>query len=191
MASRKYDEYYEHFVEKFIECNNKRRSVQWAREVTGKPPLKNAACEISESQRLFKRPVVQELLEKKRKTYLKKLGVTPEKTLAEIAKLAFARLPDLFQINGNGEATFDFNLMTPELEAAIGEYTVDTYMSGRGENAEPVKKVRVKLGSKLDALEKLMRYFGMYEKDNEQSTKSLVEAIRAGRERARDKRRDK
>lgn len=191
MAAKKISELWELFAEKYIETNHRSRSLRFAREALGMTPLKSVHVENVAAYQLMKKPIVQEMIDKKRKDYLTELGVSPEKTLAEVAKLAFARLPDIFEINDFGEAVFDLNLMTPEIEAAIGEYTVDTYMQGRGEDAVEIKKVRVKLANKLDALEKLMRYHGMYEKDNDQTTASLIEGIRAGRERARDKRKEK
>ncbi len=190
-GTKRDEPYYDYFVDKFIECNHRIRSVRFAREAAGRPPSKSVKSESNEARRLLRIPYVKETLDQRRKDYLKEMGVSPEKTLAEVAKLAFARLPDLFIINNEGEAVFNLNLMTPEIEAAIGEYTVDTYMQGRGKDAVEIKKVRVKLANKLDALEKLMRYFGMYEKDNDQTTASLIDGIRAGRERARDKREEK
>ena len=191
MAVKKDSEYWEIFAEKYVESNHRIRSLRFAREAVGMPPLKNHAVWEVTSRRLINHPTVKDMIDRKRKAYLLELGVSPEKTLAEVAKLAFARLPDIFEINGKGEAVFDLRLMTPEIEAAIGEYTVDTYMQGRGPDAVEVKKVRVKLANKLDALDKLMRYFGMFEKDNDQSTQNLIDGIRAGRERARDKRSEK
>ena len=46
--------------------------------------------------------------------------------------------------------------------AAIGEVTVETYKEGRGDDAQEVKRVRVKPYSKDSALVALARIFGMF-----------------------------
>jgi phage terminase small subunit len=78
--------------------------------------------------------------------------------IGEIRKVAFSNMGDYFTADANGEP----QLCLPgedqrHLLAAIQEITVDEYKEGRGDNARECKRVKFKLYSKLEALEKLLK----------------------------------
>lgn len=178
-------EMYRKFCEHYVAHSNVRDAVIFARAEAGADPCTNDVAAKSMGYRWLRNAKVQKEMDAARERYLKILGVNPRRVLAELAKIAFAQLPDIFVISDQGEAVFDLNLMTPEMKAAFADYQVETYVEGRGDQARDVKKVRVKLHNKLDALDKLMKHMGMFEKDNEQQSAGLIEGIRAGRERSR------
>jgi len=74
----------------------------------------------------------------------------------ELAAVGFANLLDYLDIHGN----IDINKLSREAGAAISELVV----TGQGDAA----KVRIKLHSKLDALDKLTKIVGGYGADNSQ-----------------------
>jgi phage terminase small subunit len=93
---------------------------------------------------------------------MKKLEVTPERIMAEVAKVAFASLGDFIKVQSDGTGYIDLKDVTPEMFAALESYEVTelppfkTVENGE-EVVREVLKIKVKLSPKLDALEKLMR----------------------------------
>lgn len=93
---------------------------------------------------------------------MKKLEVTPERIMAEVAKIAFASLGDFIKVQKDGTGYIDLRDVTPEMFAALESYEVTelppfkTVENGE-EVVREVLKIKVKQHSKLDALEKLMR----------------------------------
>ena len=116
--------------------------------------------------------------------------VTADKVKAEIAKVAFSNLEDFMAEDPEtGDMIFDLSQMTEKAAAAISEYSVDSYMEGRGEDGKKVKKMRVKLYDKLSALDKLSRIMGMYQ-DTVTVKTDEVALLQAGRARVAQKARE-
>src|SRR5262249_13151144 len=85
--------------------------------------------------------------------------ITAERVINELAKIAFADLQMLLAEDGK---ILPLEEIDPALAAAISEYDETT----RTTKAGVVITRRIKLHPKLEALDKLMRYFGLYERDN-------------------------
>jgi phage terminase small subunit len=170
------------FCDYYIHSHNATRSIFRAHEECGHPiTLKGSGVKGSV---LLKTPRIQEMIRKKRQEYLRSAEMDPSMLLMELQKIAMARLPEIIQVSENGEqAWYDLSLIDERIAAALGEVTIETYMEGRGEFAREVKRVKIKLHNKLDAIEKLVKHFGLYKEDNEQSGKALVDALHRGRAR--------
>lgn len=144
---------------------------------------------------IFGRPDVQDEIDRRRRRREKRVDVTEEKIIAELAKLAFANVGDILEVNEDGSAFMDFNKLTPDLKAALAEYQVETYdeqqpaAEGDAILAVTVKKARVKFASKQAALESLARIKGMFapEKVQISGALSLVERIQEARKRLQPK----
>lgn len=146
---------------------------------------------------IFNRPDVQDEIDRRRRRREKRVDVTEEKIIAELAKLAFANVGDILEVNEDGSAFMDFNKLTPDLKAALAEYQVETYterapvVGGEADVAGvavEVKKARVKFASKQAALESLARIKGMFRDKIEVSgALSLVERIQEARKRLQPK----
>lgn len=104
----------------------------------------------------------------------KKLAVTQEEVVAELVKVAFANMADFIEVTPEGDAYIDLSGLTREQAAALSEVTVEDYVDGRGDNARDVRKVKIKLHSKLSALESLAKHLGVYEADNAQKVPAVV-----------------
>jgi phage terminase small subunit len=77
-----------------------------------------------------------------------------ERTVLEIAKIAFASIRDVVQFEGNQVRIRPFSEMSPAGAALIAEFTeTDTKYGSRRS---------IKLNSKLTALDQLMKHFGGY-----------------------------
>lgn len=93
---------------------------------------------------------------------MQKLEVTPERIMAEVAKVAFANLGDFIKVQPDGTGYIDLKDVTPDMFASLESYEVTelppfkTVENGE-EVVREVLKIKVKQHSKLDALEKLMR----------------------------------
>lgn len=84
-----------------------------------------------------------------------------DKIICELACIAFADLRHFLVVNGNGDATVDLAGASPQAMRAVQEITQDVYVEGRGEDAVAVKRTRIKLHPKLQALEQLSRHLGL------------------------------
>lgn len=111
--------------------------------------------------RVFDRPDVAAEIERRFKEARDRSEITFERVTEEIKKIAFANIDDYVSITEDGHMILDFRDADMVTLAAIGEVTVETYTEGRGEDAQEVKRVRVKPHNKLAALEMLMKHAGL------------------------------
>lgn len=92
----------------------------------------------------------------------KRTEISADKTLKEIAKLAFSNMMDYISIQDDGQAFVDLSKLEREQAAAIQEYTVDEYFEHDPEGEKgamrKIKKIKVKLADKRAALELLARH---------------------------------
>jgi phage terminase small subunit len=106
---------------------------------------------------LLKRPAIRKEIESRMGKVMAKKQITAERVVEELGKIAFANIDDFvddeYRIRGKpGRRKM----------AAVQEVTTDTYFEGKGEDAEEVKRVKLKMYSKLDALGQLGRHFGLF-----------------------------
>lgn len=94
----------------------------------------------------------------------KKLDITAEKVLGELAKMAFANMQDYIIVSDDGYAYADLSKMTREQAAAIQEITTDTYTerTGEGDETRVVKKCKFKLSDKRGSLELLGKHLKLF-----------------------------
>ena len=134
---------------------------------------------------VFSDPDLLYVIEEMQADLADKAEVSPEWVVSQLRAIAGADLVDLVRLDSLGPE-LDLRLLDPNLRIAIEEITVDEYTKGRGENATPARKVRVKLASKLKALEMLCRKLGLFEdKVTIQGDQSITDRITAGRQRAK------
>lgn len=108
------------------------------------------------------KPVIRDRIAYLQRATMQKLDVTPERIMAEVAKIAFANLGNFIKVQADGTGYIDLKDVTPDMFAALEQYEVTelppfkTVENGE-EVVREVLKIKVKLNNKLDALEKLMR----------------------------------
>ena len=118
-----------------------------------------------------------------------KYGISYERTIREIALLAYARIGHVLDFDKDTGEFVGINLAKADEDqlASIGEITTETVVEGRGEAAQTVRRVRVKPYNKAAALDLLMRHSGMSkEKLKVEGHVSLIERIQAGRKRIKE-----
>jgi len=112
---------------------------------------KGAAVQAS---RMLTNPKIKSEIERILAERAKKLDISAEKVLGELAKMAFSNMQDYIRIQ-NGEAYIDLSTLTREQAAAIQEITSEVYTEGRGDDARDIKRTKFKLAEKRGALELL------------------------------------
>lgn len=112
-----------------------------------------------------RRPLIQAAIAEKMAAKAAQWDLRADKVVAEIAKIAYSNLDDYLSITSDGEPYVDLSKVPRDKMAAVAEVTVEDYKDGRGDDARDVKRVKFKLHPKLDALEKAMKYLGLYAPD--------------------------
>lgn len=88
--------------------------------------------------------------------------ITQDRVLEELARIGFANMADYMRPGANGDPILDFSQLTRDQAAALTEVTVETYVEGRGDKAEDVKRVKFKLADKRAALVDMGKHLGMF-----------------------------
>lgn len=98
-------------------------------------------------------------------------NISAQRVIKEVARIALFDVRKLFDADG---MPLPVNLLDDDTAAAIGgikTVTIGNTESGLGEIRE------YKVTDKGQALEKLMKHLGLYEKDNEQKNQGLAESL--------------
>jgi len=140
-------------------------------------------------KRFFERPIIADEVERRMRVLTKKANVTAEMVLDEVRKVAFTGLGDLLTVQSDGSAIVDLSDLTDDQRAALSEFKVESYLDpsevDKEGKAVVVKKYHIKFHDKLNALEKLGRYFKLFTEKVEITDTTLEDRILRGRERAR------
>jgi len=92
----------------------------------------------------------------------KRVEITADRVLQELAKLGFSNMADYVRTQDDGSAYVDLSDLTRDQFAAISEIQVDEYTEGRGEEARNVKRVKIKLSDKKSSLELLGKHLKLF-----------------------------
>jgi len=98
---------------------------------------------------------IQRLMDKR----AKRIEITADKVLQELAKLAFANMQDYVTISDDGCAFVDFSKLTREQAAAIQEIHTDEYVDAEKRTC---KKIKFKIADKKANLELLGRNLELF-----------------------------
>lgn len=114
--------------------------------------------------KLAARPEVQERINEIRGAVAQQIqaetGISAERVIRELEKMAFANMLDYIRIDDEGNAVLDFSRMTREQAAAIGEITTEETTNPR--TNETTRRTKFKLLDKKGALVDIGRYLGMW-----------------------------
>ncbi len=112
----------------------------------------------------LRKPQIQARLKALMEGRVRRLDITADRILQELAHMAYARMGDYAQIQPDGDVVIDFSAVEedPDLWAAVQEFVVDEYVEGRGPEARNVKRVKFKLSDKRGALELLGKYLKLF-----------------------------
>lgn len=93
---------------------------------------------------------------------INRLQITPDRILAELAKIGFSNAMDYMSLDEYGQPYIDLSALNRDSAAAIQEFTVSEYKEGRGEDAREVKQIKIKLYDKKGALIALGKQVGLF-----------------------------
>lgn len=106
------------------------------------------------------KPLIAKAIEQAQAERAERLGITADRVINELAKLAFSNMEDYIKKDGNGLASIDLSTVDRGQAAAISELTVDTRKLPGAE--DEVEKVKFKLVDKGVNLERLGKYLKLF-----------------------------
>lgn len=123
----------------------------------------NLALARLEGNRLLQQDHVRDYVKHIRDEIKSRMALTKDNVLEELNKLAMSNMVDFLVVGQDGQPIgYDLSGLSREQYAAVQEMTIDTYVSGRGDAAQEVKSVKLKLAPKLGALEALGKHFKLF-----------------------------
>lgn len=134
-----------------------------------KPHVKETTA-ATEAGKLLGKPEIQAALQAASARLVEKMELTSERTLREIARLAYFDPRKLLDSQGRPKPLHELD---DDTAAAIAGLEVQQIELGSGENALPAVVKKYKLADKKGALDMAMRHLGEYEKHNKQLTDPL------------------
>ena len=122
----------------------------------------------SHASHLFNDPRVKAMIASRRAELMRITGLTTERTLREVARLAYSDIGRLTHEDGSLIALDELN---DDVRASIASIEVDEEIVGKpGEDGTITRcrTTKIKLWDKNAALEKAMKHLGLFERDNRQ-----------------------
>lgn len=156
----------ERFVLEYIRDDNAARAYRAASP--GCTPLTAG----TEGHRILKNPKVAAVIAQQRETIAARLELTAERTILEIARVAYFDPRKLFDAQGNPLPVTELDDHTA---AAIAGLEVLEQYEGAGEERRLIGHLKkYKVADKNAALEKAAKILGLFEKDNRQKADPLL-----------------
>lgn len=151
----------EKFCEIYVETGNASEAYRRAYDA-GK--MSDQAIHVNASKLLKNAKValrieeLESLKAEKTESVAQRLEITIERTLEELARIAYANVADFMKVDADGLAYVDLTGVTREQMAGIAEVHTTELKTGRQENAPVLLKTRLKLADKKGALVELLKH---------------------------------
>jgi phage terminase small subunit len=130
-----------------------------------------------QANRLLSNANVQQEIEAFVMKIEQKVGLSVERTLLEVARLAYFDPRKLLNADGSPKPVQDLD---DDTAAGIaGLEVLDQYEGSGNERVFTGQLKKYKIADKNAALEKAMKHLGLYERDNEQKTNPLTDLLKA------------
>jgi phage terminase small subunit len=132
--------------------------------------------------RVYRKPQVLSEIEARMAERSKQTGITAERVVRELAKVAFASMRSFITIDSDGQPQINLT-RTPDDELdALVEVTIETVLERQGSGDEAtvatIRKSRIKLHDKLRALHALAKHTGVYDKNRQVQVSFPADAFR-------------
>ena len=114
------------------------------------------------ASRLLRNVNIQEFLKELRNKQEERTGIKADQVIAELAKVAFSNIQDYI---GEDNRIREISQLKREIAAPVESIQVDIRHDG-GDSEGYTEKVRLKLHSKMSALNDLCKHLGLFAKDN-------------------------
>lgn len=157
------------FTDEFlVDLNQTQAYIRAGYAVKGAP--QNAA-------RLMANDKVQARIREKMAARADRLELSQDRVVAEIAKVAFASMRNFISVDEEGQPRINLTDTSNDALDSLSEISTETVLEGDPERPDLVRKTKIKLLSKLDALDKLMQHLGGYEKQDRNRANALADAM--------------
>ena len=135
-----------------------------------------------EGHNLLQMPDIQKYLQKLQAGLAKKHAITIDELIKDLAEIKNINIAEIYDENGFIK---ELHQLPSEFTKCIQEIHETKFSYGKNDSEKAVTKI--KFYSRLDAIEKLAKHLGFYEKDNEQSRPVgfKIEIVNADRGRAK------
>lgn len=121
---------------------------------------------------MLRKPAVAAEVSRCRGELMNKLEVTAERVVAELASLAFSDIREIFTPEG---ALKPMTEWSPGAAAAVSSLEIEELFEGRGDARVPIgQSKKLKLWSKVDALQLLARHLGIVKERDPGPTQRAV-----------------
>lgn len=158
----------EAFAVAYVKSGNATAAYRKAYASSG---MSEAAVNV-EASRTLAHPKIALRIEALRAPALKASVLSIERTLQEVARLAYFDPRTLYKEDGNLKRPDEWD---DDTAAAVAQLEVLEEYQGKGADRELIGHTRkLKLWDKNAALEKAMKHLGLYERDNAQRSESLA-----------------
>ena len=135
---------------------------------------------------LLAKPEIRFNIAKLQRLALQRIDLTADRVLYELASVAFSNMANYMQIGPDGLPELDLSKLSKEQWAAITEFTEDSTGGQNDGERRLIVRHRIKLGSKIQALDLLAQHFKLLTQKHEHTmAEDLVAKLREGRERVR------
>lgn len=163
----------ERFVAEYVSClNGKQAAIRAGYSRTSAQQL---------ATNMLATPAIQAAVAAETESYLKRVEVSTEKTLRELALIAYADHADYYCQDDKGRPIVDLRNVPPGGSKVIAEVT--NKLTEGGDGKPDVREVKIKLHSKTVALDMLCRYLGLLKDKSDDAgndeARQLAAAIRA------------
>lgn len=122
----------------------------------------------SQGHRLISRPDIDEAIVTARNARAKRVEITADMVLQELAKIGFVNMEDFIRLGEDGDVVTDLSKLTRDQAAAISKITVE---ENRG-----VRRVKLELLDKRAALVDIGKHLGMFV-DRKDLTVNVMDGI--------------
>jgi len=123
----------------------------------------------------LRKPQIAKVIRERLLEMASRAEITAGSVLRELALIAFADLSQYSTIDEDGNVRMDFRNMGPDAMRAVKKMKQRVEMTGDPNDSMPILHTEFELYDKQVALDKLMRYMGLYAKDNKREVTGNIE----------------
>ncbi len=135
------------------------------------------------ASQLLAKPSIQAAVAKAQAERMARTKISAADVLREIAKVGFASMRRFVLIDSDGQPQINLTKTPHDDLDALSEISTETVLErdGLGEDGQPIfsriRKTKIKLHDKLNALEKLAQHTGVYKQRDEDTATAFAHAI--------------
>ena len=111
---------------------------------------------------LLDKPEIFAAIAALQKKHAERCDISAERVIRELALLGFSNILDYMTAPEGADPYIDLSAMTRDQAAALTEVTCERYFEGKGDDATPVVRTKIKVADKRGALELLGKHLSVF-----------------------------